>query len=159
MANLVFRRGNQPEARRGVDAFQLMDSLLRWDPYGTAQSAARPGTFQPAFQVHETKDGYVFKADLPGLKESDVEVSLHGSQLTISGQREEAADKDVRGYHVYERSFGSFARTFQLPEGTDFEGIRADMKDGVLTLFAPKKPEVQPRKISLQPAQDPKTIA
>jgi HSP20 family protein len=79
----------------------------------------------PAFEVKETKEAFVFKADVPGIKEQDVEVNVAGNRLTITGKRE--AEKEDRGdtFYTYERSHGSFSRTFTLPDQTDGEHVRA----------------------------------
>jgi HSP20 family protein len=148
MANLVYRRPHRSETR-GFDPFQLMDSLL-----GTLapETATQNTVFVPAFDVTENKTGYTFTADLPGVKESDLEISLHGNLLTLTGKRESTVDNDAQGYHMKERSFGTFSRSFTLPEGVDLSEIKADLKDGVLTLVVPKRAEVQPRKISLTPS-------
>lgn len=129
------------------DPFRMMESLLRWEPATTARRA--PTSFSPRFDVRETKEGYVFKADLPGVKESDLDIALTGNQLTISGKREYEEKEEAENHFVFERGFGTFSRSFALPSGADFDNVRADLKDGVLTLLVPKKPEVQPRKISL----------
>jgi HSP20 family protein len=91
----------------------------------------------------------VFKADLPGVKESDLEISLTGNQLRISGHRGEERVEESDRSHVTERTYGGFLRSFTLPEGCDPDHAHADLKDGVLTLTMPKKPEVQPRKITI----------
>ena len=122
------------------------DHLFRWEP--TAVRRAAP-TFTPRFDVRETKEGYVFKADLPGVKEPDLDIALTGNQLTVSGKRDYEEQEDAENHFLYERTFGSFSRSFALLSGADFEHIRAELKDGVLTLVVPKKPEVQPRKISI----------
>jgi HSP20 family protein len=70
--------------------------------------------------------------------------------LTISGQREEEKKDEGDRYFAYERSYGTFSRSFTLPEGADTEHVRAELKDGVLTIVVPKKPEVQPRRIDVQ---------
>ena len=72
------------------DPFRLMDSLLRWEPYQEAAAARRweQGTFVPRFDVKESKSAFHFKADLPGVSENDVDISLSGNQLTITGKRE-----------------------------------------------------------------------
>lgn len=129
------------------DPFRMMDSLLRWEP--TTAARRTQATFAPRFDVHETKEGYVFKADLPGVKEADLDIALTGNQLTVSGKRDYEDREEAENHFVYERGFGSFTRSFALPSGADVESIRAELKDGVLTLVVPKKPEVQPRKINL----------
>jgi HSP20 family protein len=136
------------------DPFRMMDSLLRWEPTTARRTQA---TFAPRFDVHETKDGYVFKADLPGVKEADLDIALTGNQLTVSGKREYEDREQAETHFVYERGFGGFSRSFALPSGADFEHIRAELKEGVLTLVVPKKPEVQPRKISIGSAAKAQT--
>ena len=129
--------------------------LLRWDPFHemTPSWFGQPpveATFSPAFEVKENKDSFLFKADLPGMKEQDVEIKLTGDRLTVSGKREaEREDKDDT-YYAYERSFGSFLRTFTLPEGFDAEHVYAELKDGVLTIVVPKKPAAQARAIAIK---------
>ena len=144
MANLI-RRAN--EAPAFWDPFRIMFELMN--------EPAREGrpvepSFHPTFEVFERKDGYVFKADLPGIKQEELDITLTEKRLTISGKRE--AEERTQGdkYYAYERSYGSFTRTFTLPEGVDAEHVAADLKDGVLTLVVPKKPEVQPKKISIK---------
>lgn len=155
MANLTLRRGNSDlpvRSSAGWDPFRLMDNLLRWDPFSEMAPTLRQGTqmFIPTFDVRETKDGYVFRADVPGIKESDLEISVNGNQLTVSGRREsEVQEGDVQNYFVSECSYGSFTRSFTLPQGADTDQVKAELKDGVLTLLIPKRPELQPRKISL----------
>src|SRR5206468_2533929 len=97
----------------------------------------------------ETKDAYVFRADLPGVKDSDLEISLTGNRLTVSGRREQERQEQGETFYASERSYGSFTRSFTLPEGIDGDNVSADLKSGVLTLSVPKKPEVQPRKVTI----------
>ncbi len=133
------------------DPFDIMREVLNLEP-----AAARPSrqAFAPQFEVKETKEGYSFKADLPGVKEKDLELSLTGNRLTISGKREAEEHQAADTYYAYERSFGTFSRTFTLPADVDDEHVHADLKEGVLTLMLPKKPEHQPKKISLKSAVD-----
>jgi HSP20 family protein len=88
-----------------------MRDLLRWDPFAELGPSAA-GAFVPAFDVKETKDAYMFTADLPGVKESDLELSLTGNRLTISGKRDEEKKAQDERWYAYERSYGSFSRTF-----------------------------------------------
>ncbi len=108
-------------------------------------------TFSPAFEVKETKEGYSFKADLPGVAEKDVEVTRTGNRLAISGKREAERQDKGETYYACERSYGSFTRTFTLPDGIDGERIRAELKDGVLSVLVPKLPEAKPQKIAIKP--------
>src|SRR5207245_3094631 len=118
------------------------------------EEAAR---FTPDFEIKETKDGFVFKADLPGIKEKDLEVTMTGNRLTISGTRQAEKEESTDTYYACERSYGSFTRAFTLPEGTDGGNhIRAELNDGVLTLLLPKKPELKPRRIDVKVGDKPK---
>ena len=134
---------------RSVDPFRMMDALLRWDPFREMGTLRGGEAFVPRFDVKETKDGYVFRADLPGVKESDVEISLTGNVLSVSGRREEERRDEGEQYHALERSYGEFTRSFALPDGTDGDSVKADLKEGVLTIHVAKKPEVQPKKITI----------
>ncbi len=132
--------------RREPDPFALMQEMLRWDPFQELLATNERG-FAPSFEVKETKKAYVFRADLPGVKEEDLDLSLSGNRLTISGHREEERRDEGDRYYTYERSYGSFARSFTLPDGVDAEATEAELKDGVLTLTVPKKAEAQPKRI------------
>ena len=108
-----------------------------------------PVSFIPAFEVKETKDAYIFKADLPGVKEGDLDITLTGGRLTISGKRETEQQEESDRFYAYERSYGSFTRSFTLPEGVDVDRVNAELKDGVLQLRLPKQPEMQPKRIQV----------
>jgi HSP20 family protein len=144
----LIRRYPEKDAvqRRERDPFALMQETLRWDPLRELWPP-KDGEFAPSFEVKETKNAYLFKADMPGVKEGDLDVSLSGNRLTISGRREEERRDEGDRYYTYERSYGSFSRSFTLPEGTNADNIEAELKDGVLTLTVPKKPDVQPKRI------------
>ncbi len=152
MANLIRRNeGGTPSASRGWDPFEMMRDLVRWDPFAELGTAGRGQlAFAPSFEVKETKDAYVFKADLPGIREEDLEISLTGNRLTVSGKREEERHEDDDRFYAYERSYGSFSRSFTLPEGVDADHAQADLSNGVLTVNVPKRPEVKPRKIDVK---------
>src|SRR5512133_1236630 len=152
MANLIRRSETGAlEPSRLIDPFDVMNELMRWDPFRELGVVSnRSVAFVPTFEVKETKDGYVFKADLPGIKEKDLDISLTGTRLTVSGRREEEKKQEEERYFAYERSYGSFSRSFTLPEGVDAEHVQAELKDGVLTLSLAKKPEVKARKIEVQ---------
>jgi HSP20 family protein len=153
----IVRRQQQQEQERGglarrYDPFDLMQDLMRWDPFRemTRGLGGTEGTWVPSFEVKETNDAYIFKGDLPGVKEDQLEISLTGNRLTISGRREEEKRDEGETYYVLERSYGTFSRTFTLPEGIDPEHVRAELKDGVLSVVVPKKPEVQPKRIEVK---------
>jgi HSP20 family protein len=155
MANLV-KRENREVARGGGqehrwDPFRAMDALLRWDPFRDDLGALAPwsGGYVPRFDVKETKDAFVLKADLPGVKEEEVDVSLSGNMLTISGKKEEEHKEEGEQYYATERTYGSFSRSFSLPDSADGDHVTAELKDGVLVVNVPKRPEAQPKKIAL----------
>jgi HSP20 family protein len=124
-----------------------MDALLGGDAFAAFTPAAP--TFVPSFEVRETKDAYVFKADVPGIAEKDLVIQMTGNVLSISGERKQENAQEGERYFAYERSYGQFSRSFSLPDSADGERATADVKDGVLTLRVPKKPEVQPRRIAV----------
>ena len=154
MATLIRRNQNEVAPSSGTvwDPFRVMRDVLRWDPFRELEAAAGGGDyglFAPSFDVKENKDGYVFRADLPGVKEDDLEISLTGNRLTISGKREQEKREQGETYYATERSYGSFSRAFTLPDGTDGDNVKAELKNGVLQVTVPKKPEVQPKRITI----------
>ncbi|MDX2020173.1 MAG: HSP20 family small heat-shock protein [Deltaproteobacteria bacterium] len=129
-----------------ADPFRAMEEFWGREGAGLARKAA---SFVPSVEVKENAEGYVVKADLPGLKQEDVKITLTGNVLRIEGHRHEETTEEKDRYHVTERSYGSFARSFALPEGTNPDSVSALMKDGVLTVTIPKRPEEKPRTISI----------
>jgi HSP20 family protein len=160
MSNISVRKenGNRTaplatwEARR--DPVRMLRDLMTWDPFGemTAFVPQVPAGFVPSFEIKETKEAYLFKADVPGVKESDIDITVTGNRLTVAGKREAEKQEQTDTYYSYERTYGDFARSFTLPEGVDMNGVHADLKEGVLTLTIKKTPEAQPKKIALQSA-------
>jgi HSP20 family protein len=152
MANIIKKQDTTtPTHRRTWDPWQMMrDALL--DPFGAM--TPRGQMWNPSFEVRETEDAFLFKADLPGIKDDDVEIELNGSRLAISGKREaEHEDREGDTVYAYERSFGSFYRAFNLPDNVDTENVSCDLKSGVLTLVVPKKEGPQPKKIQIGKGQ------
>jgi HSP20 family protein len=149
----------RPRPQESWDPFRMMDALLRWDPFADTGPGLlhRTETFLPRFDVKESKDGYVIRADLPGVAEKDLDVSLSGNVLTISGHRADERKQEDERYYAMERSYGEFTRSFALPDGADAEHVHADLKDGVLTIALPKKAEAQARKITVGTGDKPKS--
>ena len=135
------------------DPVRAMRDLLRWDPFREMAPFDFPAfeapAFNPSFEVTENQEGYFFKADVPGVKKEDIEITTTGNRLQISGKRESEQEVKKERIYTYERQYGSFARAFTLPEGAELASARSDLKDGVLTLFIPKKPGAQPKKIEI----------
>jgi HSP20 family protein len=153
MANIVPRRqetGLAPDLWR--DPFEVMRDLFRLDAW-TETGRMTPAVFVPAFEVKETRNAYVFKADLPGVKEEDLDISLTGNRLTISGSRQAEEKDEGERYFAFERSYGCFSRPFTLPEGHDGDHVDASLRNGVLTVTLPKKAEVQAKKITITTGQ------
>src|SRR5688572_19513481 len=127
MANLT-RRG-------GWDPFASWSELARWDPFRDFPMGRMfergYADFIPTFEVKETKDALIIVADVPGVKQEDIDVSLQGNLLTVSGKREEEKKRDEENYHMEERSFGSFTRSFTLPAGIDAGQLAAELDHGV----------------------------
>ncbi|MBI2393730.1 MAG: Hsp20/alpha crystallin family protein [Deltaproteobacteria bacterium] len=157
MANIAIRKdgGEQVQQAGHVsewDPFRMMRNMLRWDPFREMTQLVpeeRMSSFMPAFEVKETKDAYVLRADIPGVKEADLEVTLTGNRLTIGGKRDAEKQEKHDTWYVYERSYGSFTRSFTLPPGIDANAISASLDKGVLTVNIGKKPEVQAKKIAI----------
>ncbi len=97
----------------------------------------------PAADVSETDKAYEITAELPGMDEKNIEVKLANGVLTIKGEKQEEKEEKQKDYHMRERSFGSFQRTFQVPDGVDSDKIEASFKNGVLSVTLPKSPEAQ----------------
>ncbi|HEX3854160.1 MAG TPA: HSP20 family small heat-shock protein [Polyangiaceae bacterium] len=156
MANIVRRQ--EREMAPAQNPMQWMKELLRFDPFQAmlAVPSALPQEtlFVPDFEVRETPEAYTFKADLPGVEESDLDISVTGNRLIVNGKREAEATKESDRFYAYERSYGSFSRAFTLPEGADTERVTADLKNGVLTLTIPKRPEQQPKKVEIKPGKE-----
>jgi len=133
------------------DPFQAMRELFRWDPFQAGALVPFHGvtSFAPDFEVKENKESFVFRADLPGVAEKDLQVQLNDNRLSVSGKRESEKTEQNETFYTTERSYGSFTRSFTLPEGTDAEKAHAELKNGVLTIAIPKRPEAQPRKINV----------
>lgn len=100
-------------------------------------------TALPAVDVSETDKAYEINADLPGMDEKNVEVKVANGILTIKGEKRDEKEEKQKDYHMRERSFGSFERSFQVPDNVDGEKIEANFRKGVLSVTLPKKAEAQ----------------
>ena len=133
------------------EMFGRMPSLLgrwpRWagDGEGTAEWA-------PTVDISETDTEYLLKAQLPAVKKEDVSVTFDDGMLTISGERKQEKEEKGEKFHRIESLHGSFSRSFSLPDAIDSSAIRAESKDGVITVHVPKsKTEARkPKEIKIQ---------
>lgn len=108
------------------------------------------GDMMPRVDVKETETAFVISAELPGMKESDVDVSLSDGVLAISGEKKEEREETKEGsFHLSERYWGQFRRSFRIPETVDENAIEARFEDGVLMLTLPKTQPKEPKKIQI----------
>jgi|SRR6516164_1025343 len=116
---------------------------FRW-PFGRPLFTAGPTWAKmPAVDVLENEKGYEITADLPGMDEKNIEVKVTDGVLTMKGERREEMEEKKKDYYLQERSYGSFQRSFELPDSVDADKIEANFKKGVLTVKLPKKVEAQ----------------
>lgn len=138
MADIAKKNGGQITE---YDPFRAMREMLRWDPFREMAPMLPPSfrafermEWSPSFDVTENKDSYVFKADVPGVKKEDLEITTTGNRIQISGKRDTEHETKTETVYTYERQCGSFLRSFTLPDGADVDHAKTDLKDGVLTL-------------------------
>ena len=122
---------------------------------------ARDGSsFTPAVDIKETDNEIRLDLELPGLKPEDVEITAENSVLTIRGEKQaERKEGDESRYQIIERAYGTFMRTFQLPQGVDADQIKAEFNNGVLSLHIPKAALPQPKRIEIGAGQQTQQAA
>src|SRR5689334_19867904 len=125
-------------------AFPFSDALTR-----EAESTA---AWIPAVDVFETKEGLRIIAELPGVKPDQVKVSVEQGVLTLRGAKDQHAEEQTEAVHRYERSYGMFQRSFQLPSSVDAERIDAKLEHGVLTVTLPKAEKAKAKEIAVKSA-------
>jgi len=106
----------------------------------------------PRVDIHEEDQRFVVTADLPGVEGKDIEITADEGVLTIKGERHSETKASKNGYERVERAAGTFLRRFTLPESADAEAIKATHTNGVLEVTIPKRPQAQPRRITVQAA-------
>lgn len=144
-SNWPARRNNSldlfDEMERMFDEFQRS-----WDRPSTMER-----NFTPACDVTEANDHYLMTVDLPGFKKEDIKIEMNDNVLTISGERRrETSPDEEKKNHRYERSYGSFVRSFTLPTTVSSDKVEANYEDGVLNLYLPKTPMAKSRTIEIQ---------
>lgn len=149
-----FGGAHWPHPGRRRTAEMWPESPLNWDPFAGFEwpaVAGGEGEFGRA-DLSETDDGYELQIDLPGMKKDDLKVDLSDGILTVSGERSDEREDKRKGYYLSERSYGSVRRSFRVPESVKIEDIKAEFKEGVLTLTMPKTEEAQKssRRIEVQ---------
>ena len=146
-------------------------ALVRWDPFRELEEMsdrlnrmfARPETrtsngketmiiadWTPPVDISETEGEYQIKAEIPDVRKDDVKVTVEDGVLTIQGRRNQEKEEKGTKYHRIERSYGSFARTFSLPDVIEADKVNAEFKDGVLNLRLPKSEKAKPKAIEVK---------
>ena len=146
-------------------------NLTKWDPFKeledmsqrlnrlfggpVARSDAgreplKTADWAPSVDISETDDAYTVKAEIPDVTKEDVRVTMENGELTIQGERKQEKEEKGKRYHRVERSYGSFLRSFALPDNVDESKVKADYKDGMLTLMLPKSEKAKPRAVEVK---------
>ncbi len=126
--NRIFGR---PLARMGADE---MMSMADWTP---------------SADISETDTEYLIKAEIPGVKKEDVKVTIQDGVLTIQGERKMEKEEKDKKYHRIERSYGSFTRSFRLPDDADESAVKAEFKDGLLNVTLTKSAKAKPKSVNV----------
>jgi len=105
--------------------------------------------WKPHVDLSESEDLYEVKAELPGMKKEDIKVEVHDNVLTLTGEKKQEEKSDKKNYHRIESSYGKFERFFRLPKEVKAEDIKANYKNGILTIDIPKVEETKPKEIAV----------
>ena len=135
----------------GVNRIQSRINELFEDTFGRprAQQTAATGAWCPPVDILESKDSYLIRVELPGMRKEDLKTEVNEGVLTLSGERK--LDEPTSGveYHRAERVAGKFSRSFYLPQTVKHDGIKATYRDGILEVQVPKADEAKPRQIAI----------
>lgn len=133
---------------------RLFDEAFRGNPRANGEDDwALGGSWAPAVDIYEQEGNIVLKAELPGVDAKNVDIHVENNVLTLRGERKFDHEVKRDNYHRVERTYGTFARSFTLPNVVDTERINAEYKDGVLRVTLPKKEEAKPKQISISVAK------
>ena len=149
-----------------------MGTVTRWDPFrelddlqdrlstifgrapvkkeGDKREALTVAEWAPLVDIVEDDKDYVIKAELPGLKKEEIKVGVQDDVLTISGERKYEKEEKDKKFHRIERAFGSFMRSFTIPDDSDGEKVSAEFKDGILRVHLPKTEKVKPKQVEVK---------
>jgi len=137
------------EPFRGVSSLQNQINRLFNEAFDRSEEGSLT-PWAPAVDIFETEQELVVKADLPDVKPEDLDIRVENNVLTIRGERKFEKKVSEDKYLRVERAYGSFSRSFSLASTVNTEAIKADYKDGVLTLTIPKREEAKPKQIKVQ---------
>ena len=150
--------------RWGITPWRPLQELEEWerrleDSFGRPmwRFPVEERGWMPAVDVFEKDDKFVVKAEVPGMKEEDIDVSVIGDTLMIKGEKKTESEVKEADYYRCERSYGSFYRSIPLPSTVDTNKIEADFEDGVLEVSLPKSAEVKPKKVAVSAKKKPGT--
>ena len=137
---------NYPSTEKGyydsfLDLQKQMNNLFGDIFDDSSMMSASSGSFVPQFNISETDTAFEVSTELPGMEEKDIDISIENKILSIEGEKHFEEEKDEKNYHLTERRYGSFKRSFALPEGLALDKIEAKFKNGVLTMHLPKTDE------------------
>ena len=135
-----FRRSEVPVTNR------LFEEFFNDFPFGGSLPETRE-SWMPSVDILEKDGNLILHAELPGMTEKQIDLKLEGNTLTLKGERKMENEDTKSNYHRIESFYGSFTRSFRLPDTVDLGKINAEYKNGVLTITLPQKPEVKPREI------------
>ena len=127
---------------------RLFDDFFGLQP-ARRENGAAAALWSPSVDVSETPDNFTVRAELPGMQREDIDLEVENNVLVIRGERKFEKQSDGENFHFTERSYGSFFRSFTLPKNVDSEAIKAEYKDGILTVTLPKREEVKPKKVEI----------
>ncbi len=130
------------------EAMRLHEEMNRlFDPRTGFDGENLANTWVPPVDIYEDSDGVTLRAELPGLTASEIDVRIENQTLTLRGERKLPDEAKRDQYRRVERWYGAFSRSFTLPANVDTDGVRADSKNGVLTVFLPRREESKPRQV------------
>lgn len=154
----LWGRKNVPVRRQERDPFyalqrsmdRLFDDFYNDFGFGLSRFDEDFGDFSPSLDVSESDTEFKIAAELPGMDEKDIEVSLSDNMLTISGEKKSETEEKKDNYHRTERMYGSFKRSVALPNSVDADNVEATFKNGVLNITLPKVPDKDIKKINVK---------
>jgi len=144
------------EPFRGLNTLQDQVNRLLEDSIRGASANSSLAAWAPAVDIYETESELVVTADLPGINEKDFDVRVENNMLTIRGERKLEKTVNEDNMLRVERAYGSFSRSFSLPNTVNTEAIKADYRDGVLTVKMPKREESKPKQVKVNVATNGK---
>jgi HSP20 family protein len=115
-------------------------------------SSVEERDWKPLVDVVETKENILLKVEVPGVKQEDINISIEDNTLTVKGERKYESQVDEEGYSRFERTYGAFQRSVQLPPTVDADRVKAGYKDGVLEIQLPKREEAKPKTVKVEVA-------